>query len=426
MREQEYDRRGQNNHQGQGRGQDNRRGQGQGQGQGNVQEFDPSQYGFPERPVADVALVAEVIEDAVAQGLNVLAPVTRLQYLPPGYQVAIRLVHFTMGGEWKGPQNGKRSNGTWYTVDGGGVALLKAPLRQLLAAAGGSVETVRMDDRRSGAFWEFQARVKIRTMDGSWRTITATKDLDLRDNSPVVESWVKNANGQEGGASKRILQARENGGRMSEAKAVNAAIRDALGLKASYTREEAGRPFMFPLLVYTPTSAEALQMQAAVELGVVAQVYGPSAPGRAYAPAGSIIDLDATEGQRPALVDRGQHSGPDAEAELRRRGERQTIQRGPPPRQEDEGSWADEDIPFDDHEEEREPPRQAGRQSGRQGPATAQGGGGGGGDQGVCSERGCGRAVSRQVTDYSMRTFGQVLCMDHQPRPTGSKQSSGR
>lgn len=418
MREQEYDNRGQDNRRGQGRGQDNRRGQGRGQEQGNVQEFNPSQFGFPERPVADVALVAEVIEDAVAQGLNVLAPVTRLQYLPPGYQVAIRVVHFTMGGEWKAPQGGKQSNGTWYAVDGGAFALLKTPLRQLLAAAGGSVETFRMDDRSSGAFWEFQARVKVRTMDGTWRTITATKDLDLRDNSPVVESWVKNAqrNGQEGGASKRILQAREAGGRMCEAKAVNAAIRDALGLKASYTREEAGRPFMFPLLVYTPTSEAALQMQAAVELGVVAQVYGPSAQGRAFAPAGSIIDLDATEGQRPALVDRGQHSGPDAEAELRRRGERQTVHRGP--RQEDE-PWADEDIPFDDREEEREPPRQAGRQSSRQGPAPSQGGGGGnGGDALFCSEPGCGRQVSDQVGDYSIRRFGQVLCMDHQPKPS--------
>lgn len=416
--EQEYDNRGQDNRRGQGRGQDNRRGQGQGQGQSRAQEFDPSAFGFPERPVSDVALVAEVIESAVAQGLNVLAPVTRLQYLPPGYQVAIRVVFFPTGGEWKAPPGGKQSNGTWYTEENG-LALLKAPLRQLLAAAGGSVETVRMDDRRSGAFWEFQARVKIRTMDGSWRTITATKDLDLRDNSPVVESWKMNAQkkGHEGGAANRILKARENGGRMCEAKAVNAAIRDALGLKACYSRDEAARPFVFPILVYTPTSEAALQMQAAVELGVVAQVYGPSSPGRAYAPAGSIIDLDAAEGERPALVDRGQHSGPDAEAELRRRGERQTVQRGPP-RQEDGGSWADEDIPFDDHEEEREPPRQAGRQSGRQGPAPSQGGGGGGGDQGVCSERGCGRAVSRQVTDYSMRTFGQVLCMDHQPKPS--------
>lgn len=420
MRQEEYDNRGQDNRRGQGRGQDSRRGQGQrqDQGQGNVQEFDPSSFGFPERPVADVGLVAEVIENAVAQGLNVLAPVTRLQYLPPGYQVAIRVVYFTMGGEWKAPQGGKQSNGTWYAVDGGGVALLKAPLRQLLAAAGGSVETVRMDDRSSGAFWEFQARVKIRTMDGTWRTISATKDLDLRDNSPVVESWVKNAqrNGQEGGATKRILQARENGGRMCEAKAVNAAIRDALGLKASYTREEAGRPFMFPLLVYTPTSEAALQMQAAVELGVVAQVYGPSAPGRAYAPAGSIIDVDATDAGRPALVDRGQLGGPDAEAELRRRSERQTVHRGPPPRQEEE-PWED-DIPFDDREEEREPPRQAGRQSGRQGPAPSQGGGGGhGGDALFCSEPGCGRQVSDQVGDYSMRRFGQVLCMDHQPKP---------
>lgn len=399
-----------------------------------LEPVDPTAYGFPARPVTDLDQVAEVVEHATEAGLNVLAPVTRLSFLPPGFQVAVRIVRFPLDGEWKSPPGGKPSNGTWYQEEGG-YALHKAPLRMLLAAAGASSSTVRTDDRRSGAYWEFRATVRIRTMDGTWRTVDATKDLDLRDGSPVIESWIESARRKgRDGAENRILKAREVGGRVTESKAVNAAIREALGIRACYTEAQARRPFLFPLLVYIPTSPEALQLQAAVELGVVAQVYGPASQGKAYAPAGNVIDVDPAEPERRALPDhQGTRDAPDFRAENERLAERQRVERGGPPRQDEDPGWGDEDFPPEDDDRGGPPPRQEGRQgpppsSGRpSGPPRDQGRPQGQGRGPVkCSHQGCGANVSDQVADYSQRRYNRVLCMDHQPKPDGQGQRPRR
>ena len=377
-----------------------------------LEPVDPTAYGFPARPVTDLELVAEAVEHAEREGLNVLAPVTRLSFLPPGFQVAVRIVRFPMDGEWTSPPGGKPSNGTWYQEEGG-FALHKAPLRMLGAAAGASWSTERTDDRASGALWEFRATVRLRTMDGGWRSVEATKDLDLRDGSPVIESWIASAQQKgRGGAENRILKAREVGGRVTESKAVNAAIRDAFGIKACYTRAQANRPFLFPLLVYIPTSPEALQLQAAVELGVVAQVYGPSSRGKVYAPAGNVIEVPEEGAQGPrALPDhQGTRAAPDFRAEADRLASRERVDRGHGPQ--DDPTWADPELPGPDDD----PPR--GQDSRRDPPRQASGGGP------VKCER-CGVNVSDQVADFSRRRYNRVLCMEHQPTPQGQGARPG-
>jgi hypothetical protein len=390
-----------------------------------LEPVDPAAWGYPARPVTDLALVAEVVENASAQGLNVLAPITRLAFMPPDFQAAIRIVRFPMDGDWR-KAGGKYSNGTWYEEEGG-YALHKGPLRMLAAAAGASWTTERTDDRASGALWEFRATVRVRTMDGTWRQVDATKDLDLRDGSPVIESWIASATAKgRDGAANRILKAREVGGRVTEAKAVNAAIRDALGVRACYTEAQALRPFLFPFLVYVPSTPEARQLQAAVELGVVAQVYGPASRGKAYAPAGTVIDATDPGERAPdrrALPDhQGTRDAPDFRAETERLNQRQRVDRG-----------GDDDLPGEDEDRQeahrgRQGPPSSGRPSGpprdQERPQERQGPRGGGPVK--CSQDGCGANVSDQVADYSRRRFNRVLCMDHQPGAGGRGGSPGR
>jgi hypothetical protein len=251
------------------------------------QPIAPKTLGLPTGLIADVAEVGEAIEHLHRLGVNVLAPVTRIQYLPPGFRLAFRAVLFPFDGEWS-TVGGVKTNGTWYSTDGG-FALLKASLRQLAAAAGLSWDTV--DTSRDRNRWTIKATGRIRTMDGAWRELSATKDWDLRDDGPIVPTWAAEAGRKGGDAEKRVLKAREHGGRMAESKAVNAMIRDALGLRSSYSADLARRPFVFPLLVYVPETAEARQLQAAVELGVVGQLYGPGAV-RAPVATETMIDVE--------------------------------------------------------------------------------------------------------------------------------------
>lgn len=254
--------------------------------------IDPRRLGLPGHPVSEIREVAECLEQAAFLGVNLLSPVTRLDYIPPGYQVAIRAVLFPTEGPWV-----YASNGTWYKTENGSLALHKPGLRQLAAAAGMSWETHRLDDGRHPHRWIVQAVGRLRNLDGQWRHVVATKDLDLRDGAPLIDDMRAAASKARGGPrdpTGQILKARAAGARMAESKAVNAVIRDALGLRGSYSEEEAARPFVFPMLVWIPSTPEARAMQAAAELGIVRQVYGSgSTPGRVYTPPDTIEAEDA-------------------------------------------------------------------------------------------------------------------------------------
>jgi len=285
--------------------------------------------GLPEGLVADVKAVTESLDHLAQLGVNLLAPLTRIEFIPPGYRLAFRAVLFPVG-RVRSPEDGwvnvggKWTNGTWYESDGGGLALHKAPLRQLAAAAGLSWETfdVSTDLNR----WTLKAVGRIRNMDGAWRQVSAIKDLDLRDDGPIVPAWHVQAKRKDsrGNADARILKAREHGGRMAESKAVNALIRDALGLRTCYPEALARAPFVFPLLIWLPETTEARAMQAAVELGVVSQVYGPSSAGKVYAEAGTVIDAEAVPEARQ-LPGHGPDTTPNFKAEAERLAQRERV-----------------------------------------------------------------------------------------------------
>lgn len=289
--------------------------------------------GLPEGLVNDVAQVAESLDHLNRLGVNLLAPLTRIEFIPPGFRLAFRAVLFPLGTPRSAQDGwvqigGTWTNGTWYLSDDGGFALHKAPLRQLASAAGLSWETFDLSTDLNR--WTMKAVGRLRTMDGSWRQVSAIKDLDLRDEGPTCPAWHDQASRKRPGsnADARILKAREHGGRMAESKAVNAMIRDALGLRTSYPEALARAPFVFPLLVWIPETAEARQLQAAVELGVVGQLYGPASAGKVYAEAGTVIDADAEPAPRQ-LPDNGPETTPDFKAEAERLAQRQRVGRQP-------------------------------------------------------------------------------------------------
>jgi len=283
----------------------------------------PGALGLPEGLVDDVRAVAESLDHLDRLGVNLLAPVTRIDFIPPGYRLAFRAVMFPCedypDGEGWVRIGGRLTNGTWYESEGGGLALHKPALRQLASAAGLSWET--WDTSTDTNRWTIKAVARHRTMDGQWRQVSAMKDLDLRDDGPVVPTWEADAKRQGKSAGTRVLKAREHGGRMAEAKAVNAVIRDTLGLRTSYPLVLAQRPFVFPMLVWAPVTSEALQLQAAVELGVVSQLYGPN-----------VIEATAepvTEARQ--LEDKGPVPDYQAEAERLEQRERVKVQAKPTP-----------------------------------------------------------------------------------------------
>jgi len=337
---------------------------------------DPTTLGLPARPVTDLALVQDALSHVQHQA-NVLAPMTTLDYLPPDHVVGFRVVLFDADGQWDG-----KSNGTWYRVDGGKLALHRSALDKLAQAAG--ISTVDSKIEVIGPYqWKCTHTVQLKGFDGQTRRIVRSKVLDLADGSPEA-----------GKAGRGLANARAHGPQLCESKAANRAIRAALGLKGAYTPQEARRPFVFPVLTWVPDQddPEIRRMVAAKELGLVDQLFGSgfSGAGPAYADPDQVIDADhqLTDDQVDSYEAQG---APPA------RGNGHGDRLPPNP----------SDDPRFDQGRQRRPPRDDRRAPRDVQPPPPLGP--------TCDD--CGVEVSDAVADYSTRMFGTVLCRDHQTRP---------
>ncbi len=233
--------------------------------------FDPSSVGLPSGPVTDPAIATAALTAARANKCHILGPLT-IGNVPDQHEVAFRVVTF--------------DENDWYSPEGGKYALLKHALDRLLAAAGGSTDPaycMRVDDRTRDYFWEYQAGVRVPAFDGSVRPIVRTRVLDLRDGSAEAEQAMgaaefKGEKIPEWKRQKKLQDKRVTGPAMCETKAMNRAIRAALGLKSAYTEAERFKPFVCPVLVFRPdlTNPVIAEMYAAKHLGLVDQLYGPS------------------------------------------------------------------------------------------------------------------------------------------------------
>ncbi len=286
-----------------------------------MRTISPEQLGLPTGKVFEPALATDALEHARKAGATVLTALVAFDHIPAHYAVVMRTVAFEADAGWD-----KKSNGSYYQSDGGGLALHKAPLRMLAAAAGAEISTERMDGRQTPNVWEFRATVAVKTMDGALRRVQATKEIDLRDGSGTVEEWRRTAESQRKSAKVRIFKAREHGLRMAESKAVNAAIRSALGLPVSMTIEQARQPYVFPVLVYSPPVGNPAidAMVAAMEMGLVDKVFGGGQLASAILTHGDVIEAEPAPEPRQ-LPDRGESDIPDFAAEAERLKSRETV-----------------------------------------------------------------------------------------------------
>ncbi len=226
-----------------------------------VRRIDPRELGLPEGPTTDTALIQDALAHALAQGCNVLAPPTRIQSLPPDHQLSICVVAFDVDGGWNG-----KSNDSFYQVDGGKVALHKASLNKLAAAAGLSdVPEHCKVEQVEPSFWRASHCVEGKLYDGTVIRRVGTVEVDLRDGSAEAAK-----------AGRGLRNARVFGARNAETKAALRAIRSWLSLQGSYTRDQARQPFVFPRLRWVPDLSDPIikRMVAAKELGIVDALYG--------------------------------------------------------------------------------------------------------------------------------------------------------
>lgn len=261
--------------------------------QTGLRVFDPSSVGLPSAPVTDPTIATTAITAARANRCHILGPLT-IGNIPDQHEVAFRVVTF--------------DENDWYSPESGKYALLKHALDRLLAAAGGSTDPaycMRVDDRSRDYFWEYQAGVRVPAFDGSVRPIVRTRVLDLRDGSAEAEQAMgaaefKGEKIPDWKRQKKLQDKRVTGPAMCETKAMNRAIRAALGLKSAYTEAERFRPFVCPVLVFRPDLSNPViaEMYAAKHLGLVDQLYGPGSA-RRPAPA----SREAVEPTRREIVD---------------------------------------------------------------------------------------------------------------------------
>lgn len=229
----------------------------------DFQDLDPGRFGMITRPTADVEIVRDTVIYAQTHGLNVLAPISRLDAVPPDHVVSVRLLR--VPSRFTPAQDKARGNGFWYRTDGGGLALTRVSLDRLAQLAGlrdVPEKCGRVDDGSRAFVWQYRHTVQIKDFSGFWREVSRSRTVDLSDGSPELASFR--------GDSDKIRKARQHGAAACESKAANRAIRAALGILGSYSEEEAGRPFAVPVLVYVPPDdPEVRRMIAAKELGLV-------------------------------------------------------------------------------------------------------------------------------------------------------------
>jgi len=214
-----------------------------------------------------------------AKMANLLLPVTRIDFIPPGYSVSLRIVQLDpLAPDPKGQtERARMGGGDVYKPEqgGDGFAISKVALDKLSAAAGISWDPrlcTRMDDGSDAHYVEFRAAGHLIDFDGRRRDICATKAVDLRKGSATIAGWT----------DRRLQIAREHILSLSESKAKNRAIRQALTIKAKYTAEELRRHFVVPTLVFDPNRIEDPEMRREAvrritdrALGMTDRLYGP-------------------------------------------------------------------------------------------------------------------------------------------------------
>lgn len=188
------------------------------------------------------------------------------------------------------------------------VALAKIGLRKIAECGGISTTTIRTDPRTIANYWEIKAIASYRGIDGALVVREATAEWDLRDGSDRLKGFKPN----------QITEARKNGLRNCEARAINAAIRECgCGLKQKYTRAELAKPFVILRVMFQPDMTDPDTRRVVTEraLAGTAALYPAHALPAASAPYAQDVHDDADHQPRERSAGRGSSSEPQTVAE---------------------------------------------------------------------------------------------------------------
>jgi hypothetical protein len=206
----------------------------------------------------------------LAANTNLLTPVAGAA-IPAGFALQVTAVEVTSPEESYPVKGGEGKRG-----------LGKAILNRLAQAAGIEWVTdkcVRLDDGSDPHYCYFQVVAVRRGLDNRIQPLMATKEMDLRDGSPLATEIISSGKTTQSGQATLAGQ-RAHIVSHAETKAKLRLIREATGLRHSYSGAELARPFVAARLVFTgdfgdpQINGEVAKMVAAQALGLTDALYG--------------------------------------------------------------------------------------------------------------------------------------------------------
>lgn len=214
----------------------------------------------------DVPTLVEAVAK-LQTNYNVLAPIVRPDIIPPLHAIAVRQVSIDARVAADG-----RVLGHDFYFDKGVYRLTRIGLNKIASAMGISwhpIHTCRVDDRSQPYYCEFRAVGLIKHLDGTERTVAATRSMDVRNGAP------------HGYKPNELAQVRKFLVAHCEARAKNRVIREAALIKSAYKLEEIKRPFVVVTLTFTgQTDDPELQREvnralALRAVGATSNLFGP-------------------------------------------------------------------------------------------------------------------------------------------------------
>ena len=240
--------------------------------------------------------------DDLRERFNVLQPVTALVAADPLWSPSIRLVKLDAG-----DAKGKGSAHVYPGQRAGTVGLSKHGVTLVADAAGVEVEgTTPIEPRLlKGAQIGWQARLRIRKGDGTFKYVTGSRIMDLDEEREAIEAQVLKSAAYDAGSGnpwpqakidarirERWIKERPHYQAKCETFAVLRAMRLVLQLPHEFAQRDLAKPFLVVGFSMTPDYSDPLVRQMLLEAG---------ATGATAAYGGASADLPASSW--PADVD---------------------------------------------------------------------------------------------------------------------------
>lgn len=224
--------------------------------------------GLPSAPLARINELQATME-SLAGKVNIVCPVSSVDSVLPMHAISLRAVVISS------EVNNAGAGAEVYKgkfCEQNERALGKVALDKIAAAAG--LQTIgrrRLDDRSDPYYCEIEITQGLRDFDGTWRQVTKTKAIDLRDGSPAANSF-KNS-------PAALAQQRSVIQELAETKAGLRCMRTLLSIRQKYTVDELKRPFVVPKLIpaLDPNDPDQKQALIGMAVGQSNGLYGPTA-----------------------------------------------------------------------------------------------------------------------------------------------------